>query len=127
MTCRLQKEAGQTTVELALCLPFVVVLAALIVEVGLLASDQVRLWHAAREGARIAAVDGEESRIRSAAERSGLAISELRIDPPDANRVPGEPVKVEVTHTPEGRLPLSGALISRLTLRAEATMRIEQP
>lgn len=120
-------QAGQATVELALALPFVALLLAGLVQVGWVVSEQVRLWHGAREAARAAAVESERSAVMAAAERSGLAPLSLAVDPPVAYRVSGQPVTVRVSYHPEGGVPIAGWLLSKLELHAEAAMRIETP
>jgi hypothetical protein len=121
------RERGQATVELALCLPLVALLLAAVVEIAMVAADQARLNHAAREAARIAVVDDNESEIRAAAERSGLDGIELTTTPRPELRRQGEPLSVSLAYSPPARTPIVGHLIQRITLRAEATMRIEQP
>lgn len=119
--------AGQASVELALALPFVALLLAGLVQVGWVVSEQVRLWHGAREAARAAAVEPERSAVLAAAERSGLAPLSLAIDPSSAYRVAGQPVTVRLAYRPSSSLPAVGWLLSELELHAEATMRIESP
>ena len=121
------RDAGQATIELVLCLPFVILLTAFVIQVGLIGVEQIRLWHAAREAVRIASVDGDPEAIRAAAESSGLDDVELTIDPPDPNRTQGGAVRVGLSHHPDAFVPFAGFLLSRVTLRADATMRIEQP
>lgn len=120
-------ESGQSTVEFALCLPFVVVVLAVVVQVGLIARDHVRVWHAAREGARVAAVDPEIGAITEAAESAGLDPISVSVDPAATYRRQGEPVTVSVVYSPTSRLPVIGAVFDDLTLDADASMRIEQP
>ena len=127
MLCRVRSQDGQATVELALCLPILAVLIALLVETGGLATDQVRIWHAAREAARVAVVEPDESQARSAAERVGLDGIEISIEPATEARVRGEPLSATVVYRPAGRVPLIGRLLSGVVMRAEATMRIERP
>ena len=118
---------GQSTVELALCLPALAFVLALVVEVGLVAGDQVRLWHAAREAARVAVVDPDLSDIEEAAARSGLEGIDVSVSPEPNYRVQGEPLEVDVEYRPGGHIPLIGELFSGLTMRASAAMRIEEP
>lgn len=89
--------------------------------------DQVRLWHAAREAARVAVVDPDRRASLAAAARSGLSNLEMSIDPAPAFRVQGQPLTVRIRYSPPGRLPLVGAITGGLTLEARATMRIEEP
>lgn len=121
------RDRGQATVEFALCLPFVALLLAALFEVGMVVSDQVRLWHAAREAARVAVVDPDPAAARSAAEGVGLEDVVVEVTPGRTSRRQGEPLTVSLTYQPLGRMPLIGELFERLQLHARATMRIEQP
>jgi hypothetical protein len=121
------RQGGQATVELALCLPIVALLLGAVIEVGMLAGDQARLWHAAREAVREAVVNPEAEDVRAAAERSGLDHLQVTIDPEPAHRVAGQPLTVRIDYRPAGSVPLVGGLFERLELHAEATMRIERP
>lgn len=123
----MQRERGQATVELALSLPALALLLGFVVEVSLISSDQVRLWHAAREAARVAVVDADRNAIVAAAARSGLQGLEVTVSPEPAYRVQGRPISVSLAYRPPGRLPLIGEIFSRLELKARAAMRIEEP
>jgi hypothetical protein len=120
-------ERGQATVEFVLCLPIAALVLGMLIEIGLLVGDHVRLWHAARESARIAIVDSDPEAIRSAAEHGGLAPLEVEVDPEFADRSTGRSLTVTLSYEPSGRLPLIGDLISGRTMTSSATMRIEQP
>lgn len=120
-------EGGQATVELALCLPLLALVLGALVELSLLASDQVRLWHAAREAARAAAVEPDASAAEAAAAQVGLDAIVVSVTPDAAFRVRGEPVTATVTYRPPGHVPLLSEAVSRLELEAKAVMRIEQP
>lgn len=122
-----RSQNGQATVELALCLPLIALLLAAFVEVASTALDQVRVWHAAREGARVAAVEGGTDKVRMAAYRAGLDDLVVRVDPLEHNRVIGEPVTVDIEYRHEGRVPLLARFIGPTSLRAAVTTRIEQP
>jgi Flp pilus assembly protein TadG len=120
-------ETGQSTVELALCLPLVAIVLAMVVQVGVVARDHVRVWHAAREAARVAAVDADEASVTEAAESVGLRPITVSVEPDRIDRRQGEPVTVRVEYPPSIRVPVIGRLFEDLTLDAEASMRIEQP
>lgn len=122
-----RNEGGQATLELALCLPFVALLLAIIVQVGMIAADGTRLWHGAREAARAAAVDGDPARISAAAAAGGLEGIEVKIEPAEPERIQGEPVTVDLAYSPAGRTPLVGRLFDDIRLTASASMRIEDP
>ena len=120
-------QAGQATLELALALPVLALLLAALVEVGLVVADQARLWHAAREGARIAAVDPDTADVRAAAERPGLSPLEVDVTPEAHLRRQGDPVTVELRYVPRSRVRLFDAVLDRVELHATGVMRIEQP
>ncbi|MBW3594167.1 MAG: pilus assembly protein [Actinobacteria bacterium] len=120
-------ERGQSTVELALCLPIVVIVLAVLVQVGVIAIDHVKVWHAAREAARIAAVDPDVEAIERAAGGVGLRDIDVSVEPEGLYRRQGEPVTVVVSYSPSTSVPIIGSLFDGLTLDAEASMRIEQP
>jgi Flp pilus assembly protein TadG len=120
-------QQGQSTVELALCLPVLAFLAAVIVQIGIVVSMQTRLWHAAREAARVAVVDPDEGSAAAAARSAGVHGIEMTIEPRESERRMGEPLTVSLVAQPTGGVPLVSSLFGRMTLRARATMRIEQP
>jgi hypothetical protein len=105
----------------------VAILLAVVVQVGVIGRDHVRVWHAAREGARVAAVDPDSDAIAEAAESSGLEPLTVTVDPDVIERRQGEPVTVRVAYSPSLRVPVIGHLFENLTLDADASMRIEQP
>lgn len=119
-------ENGQATLELAFCLPIVLLILGAVIEIGLLAGDQVWVEHAAREAARAAAVDGDLADIKSAASAGGLEGLEIHVTPQSASRVQGEPVVVDVRYPRDAHVPLVGALFSP-RMSATAQMRIEKP
>jgi Flp pilus assembly protein TadG len=113
---------GQAAVELALALPLVALLLLAVVQVGLVVRDQVLVVHAAREGARAAAVDPSAAVARRAAVAgSGLPESRLRVD---LTRRGGR-VEVVARFRSATDLPLVGSLLPDLSLRANAAMRAE--
>jgi len=127
VTLRRADERGQASVEFVLCLPIAALLLGILIEIGLLVGDHVRLWHAARESARVAIVDSDPEEIRSAAEQGGVSPLEVEVDPEFADRSTGRSLTVTLSYEPSGRLPLIGDLISGRAMSSSATMRIEQP
>ena len=76
----LRSDAGQATVELALVLPLLLALVLVVVQVGLVVRDQVLLIHAAREAARVAAIDGDvPGAVEVARSSTGLDRSRLGV------------------------------------------------
>jgi Flp pilus assembly protein TadG len=122
---RPQGQEGQSTVELALALPFLVLLALVLLQVGLVVRDQVLVTHAAREAAREAAVRPGEGPAREAAlESARFDEDELEVDLSSRGH-PGTRVRATVTYESPTDVPLVGALIGSVHLEATATMRIE--
>ena len=118
-------DGGQASVELALALPLVAVLLLAIVQVGLVVRDQVLLTHAAREAARVAAVDPDEAAVVAAARAGGgLDPARLSVDI-GARGAAGSRVRVRLTYTEPTDVPLVGSFVGDLELHAEATMRVE--
>jgi len=127
VTSRRVGEHGQATLEFVLCLPIAAFVLGMLIEIGLLVGDHVRLWHSARESARVAIVDSDPEEIREAGERGGLSPLAVEVEPEFADRSIGRPLTVTLTYRPEGRLPLLGDLIGGRPMTSSATMRIEQP
>ena len=118
----LRSARGQATVELALVLPLVLTLALVVVQVGLVARDAVRVTHAARSATRAASVGLDDDSVRRAAsEGSGLAPSRLSVVVVRA----GDWVTVRVTYRCPTDVPLVGTLAPAVVLRDQLTMRVE--
>lgn len=111
-------DRGQATVEFALVLPLLVLCVAGLVWVGQVMSQQVRIEHAAREGARAAAVEPSSAQAVAA---DAVARS-MGDEAQTATTVESEWVVVRVTTTVDG-VPLIG--VGDRTLSAEAHMRRE--
>lgn len=127
MRARRRVEGGQATVELALLLPVVVLLLLAVLQVALIARDVVLVTHAAREGARAAAVDPDpDAAARAARSTPGLDDGRLRVRT-TGGHAEGDEVRVEVTYRTPTAVPLVGALLGDRTLRATTTMRTEHP
>ena len=116
---------GQATVELALVLPLVALLLLAVVQVALVARDEILVVHATREAVREAAVSADPAAARRAAEvGSGLTGPRLavRVTRRDG---PGGQVRVVVNYRAPTDVPLVGPLVPDLKLSSEATMRVE--
>lgn len=106
-------------------LPLVLTLLLGVVQVGLVVRDQVLTIHAAREGARAAAVDRRPGAARTAAlAGTGLAADATQVTIVNRGE-PGSRVRVEVRHRSPTDVPLVGALIGDVEVRAVAVMRVE--
>jgi Flp pilus assembly protein TadG len=112
-------------VELALAMPLVALLLLALVQLGFLVRDQVLVVHAAREGARQAAVDSSTDAVRRAASgSSGLASGRMSVTM-SGRGAPGSHVQVTVTYRAPTNVPLVGALMGDVDMHSSATMRVE--
>ena len=112
-------DRGQATVELALVLPLVVMVLAGLLQVALLITTQVALEHAAREGARAAAVAPDRAGAAEAAARRSIGDRAIEV----STSTDGRFVRVVVSaHVP--LLSLLPGLDAR-RLRADVVMRCE--
>ena len=119
-------QSGQAAVELALIFPFVAMLLLLLVQVGMIVRDQILVVHAAREGAREAAVEPAPGAARDAAiSSSGLAADRLDVEV-SGRGAPGSRVKVTATYRAPTEVPIVGAAVKDVRLSASATMRVER-
>jgi Flp pilus assembly protein TadG len=121
------REDGQAAVEVALVLPLVALLALALLQVALIVRDPVLVVHAAREGARAAAVSDRPGAASEGARRSS------RLDParlsvvaePAGQRQRGSVVRVAVRYRSATDVPLIGRLVGDVELRSAAAMRVE--
>lgn len=122
---RKRSQRGQATIELALVLPVIVLFALIVLQVGLVATDQLLVQHAAREGARAAAVDptlDAASTAVSTANRLQSARTSTRLA---GGTDRGDRVTVTVIYQAPTDVPLVGRLIDDVTLTGQVTMRVE--
>jgi hypothetical protein len=116
-------ERGSQTLELALLLPALGVVIALVLHAGLLASEVVLAQAAARDAARVASVEGDAAARDAAAAVSGDRGVRLVASPAEGRRRAGDLVTVRV-EVESGLLRRFGI---EVWLPAEATMRVEGP
>lgn len=117
-------ESGQATVELALCLPIIALLLLLVIQVALLGRAVLLVGHAAREGARVAAVDPDPGAI-GVAVRATPGLDPRRLQWVRGARVQGRPVRVVVRYRFDTGVPLVGALLPDPTIRAALSTYVE--
>lgn len=118
-------ERGQAAVELALALPLLALLALSMLQVVLVARDQVLLTHAAREAAREAAVAADPGAARRGA-LAGARLDPERLAVDAAGRAGvGSRVTVTLRYRSPTEVPVVGRLVGDVRLAAYATMRVE--
>jgi Flp pilus assembly protein TadG len=116
-------DSGQAVVELALCLPMLFMFLLGIVQIVVIARDQLAVQLAAREAARAAAVAASPPEAAQAAARRAVSVSPLTV----ATRASATTVTVIVSHVTLTDVPLIGALLPDFTVTAAATMALEPP
>lgn len=115
-------DRGQGTVEVALALPLLVMLMLGVVQVVLVARDQLAVAHAAREAARAAAVVGGTPGAAQAAARSATTLDPGRMQVEVGQ---GDLVQVTVRYRSPTDVPLVGRLLPDVTVEATAVMQHE--
>jgi Flp pilus assembly protein TadG len=122
-------ERGSAVVEFALVLPVLLLLCLALVQIGLLARDQLLLVQAARAGSRQAVVDPEDRTVRSAVLEAAPGLDPIRVEV-TVNRTGGlgQPVDVTVGYNARIAVPLAGLFFpSEVRLEASTAMRQEFP
>lgn len=120
-------ERGSAVVEFALVLPILLMVTLAVVQVGLVARDQLMVVQASRAGAREAAVSAEVETVRTAAVHAaaGLDPNALEVEVSRTGTL-GEPVTVTVQYAESIRVPLVAWLFpSAISLRSSAVARQE--
>ncbi|MEZ5246511.1 MAG: TadE/TadG family type IV pilus assembly protein [Acidimicrobiales bacterium] len=113
---------GQATVEVAFLLPVVVLLALAIGQVAVVAHARVSVTHAAREGARVAAVGEGDGAVRAAVLASG-SLTEARVRVGVVRRA--TTVEVTVRYVDPTDVALVGSLLGDVEVVGVAVMRRE--
>jgi hypothetical protein len=106
-----------------LCLPLVVVLVLGLVQVALVARDQLAIELAAREGARAAAVSADPAAAARAAVDRTITIGPVSVDV----AVGPSTVTVTVTYVNPTDVAVIGGAIGDVDLNASVTMALEPP
>jgi Flp pilus assembly protein TadG len=73
-------ERASASVEFALVLPFVLIMALAMLQVGLLVKDQLVVEGSARAGARQAAVTTDDAEVARTAERAAVGLDPSRLE-----------------------------------------------
>lgn len=117
------RDRGQATVELALALPLVAVLVLGVVQLIVVARDQLAVDLAARDAARAAAVSADPltAARRAAEEATGLDGLVVAVEQH------GDRVTVRVTHRTPTSIPIVGFLMRDVEVTATVTMLRDPP
>jgi len=122
----IKNEKGASAVEFALILPILVMLVFGIFQFGIAYNNYITITHAAREGARRAAVDLTNPLLEQIIKERAYPIPEddiiISITTPDGTDI-GDPVVVEITYNITVEIPLVGSW--DIPLKSKAVMRLE--
>ncbi len=125
MNGRRRTESGQATVELVLALPVVLLALLAVLQVGLVVNDRLLVAHAAREGARAAAVEPTaEVAVAGATAASGLDADRMTVTL-TGGRSLGDRLTVTVDYRSPTGVPLIGRLVGDVVVSSAVTMRVE--
>lgn len=120
---------AQATVELALVLPVLLLIAAAICQVAVGLNCYLVITGASREGARRGAETGSVDDARAAAEHAaaGLPGDKARVEVafPDGHRK-GRPVEVTVEYRMPLLIPLLDRFLPAATFKRKTTMALEK-
>ncbi len=118
---RIKNNKGSVAVELALLLPILIMILFATFEFGLAYNNYLAITHAAREGARLAAVGKyDESIVQERA--YPVTPTSISVSYPEGEEE-GKPVKVTVSYDFPLEIPFFGS--QTIPLSAQAEMRVE--
>lgn len=116
-------EGGQATVELAVVMPFIVLLGAALFQCGLIVADQLAVWNAARSAARAAAISSDPQFNSQQAANDAVSLRPLQVTVTALDEV----VSAHVKFIDRTDLPIIGLLFPDITLEATVVMPREIP
>ncbi|MBO8169457.1 MAG: pilus assembly protein [Thermoanaerobacteraceae bacterium] len=130
MLVKLRETKGQALVEIALVLPLVLILILGTLELGHVIHASLVINHAAREGARLGALNANDSeiinRVNEVVTLPGSSQPQIFITPTEGNRKPGESITVEVRYPVTIYAPLVNYFLPNpFVVKSQVTMRVE--
>lgn len=117
-------DSGQSTVELALGIPVLMIVLLGAVQVALVIRGQLLVVHAAREGARAAAVSASATAAAQRAAQKAIGAGAVRELHTSVSNT-GTSVQVVVDAVVPTELPVIGLLIGDVHVSGAATMSVE--
>lgn len=117
----MRRDDGAALVEFALVLSLLVMITFGIIEFGRAYNAQITLTHATREGVRVLAITGDESKAADTTRDAAASLSPSSISVSTDACIPGYPTRVYATYPLTYDIPFFGS--ATITLDAEAVMR----
>lgn len=126
----LRNEKGQSLVEFAILLPFLLLLLMGILEFGIMLNSYLTIHNSAREGARLGIVAGSNIEINQLINNISPNLDPknliVNITPSEGSRKSGDTLTVEVIYNYQVTIPIiSNILHNVVVLKAQTSMRIE--
>lgn len=123
-----KKNSGQTLVEMAILLPVLVALIFGMTDFGRVLNSYLVATEASREGARVAALSGNDAAVELAVSNAApnLDPTRLTVTTLPAARSRGDAVTVTVTYNIDIITPLVNTMLTNpLPVTAQTIMRVE--
>ena len=125
----IKNNRGQTIVEFALIIPFLLLLVVGVMEFGLILNQYMVVAEAAREGARSAALGGDDATATSVAKAAvpspSLDRTKVLVTITPSTRTRGSAVTVTVTYPLKTITNLMSSFFTVTVVTGVATMRME--
>ena len=126
----LRNEKGQSLVEFAIILPFLLLLLMGILEFGIMLNSYLTIHNSAREGARLGIVAGSDIEIKQLITNISPNLDTknqiVNITPSEGSRKSGGTLTVEVTYNYQVTIPIISNIVHNVVvLKAQTSMRIE--
>lgn len=127
---KLMRKEGQSLIEFAIVLPFLLLFLMSIFEFGFMFSSYLTITNGAREGGRLASLGGSfssvETKVESVSPTLDISKMTVTMDPSADDLVPGESVTVTVTYNYQVVTPIIGAITGNdVLLTSEMEVRVE--
>ncbi|WP_206810778.1 TadE/TadG family type IV pilus assembly protein [Paradesulfitobacterium ferrireducens] len=127
---RWRTEEGQAALELALVIPLLLLLLFAVTEMGRVGYAYITVNNAARAGARVASVGGNDQDILTTIQNSASFLNPtslmVQISPGESVRQSGEDVTIEVEYPVQLIIPvIQGVIPNPVVVSSRLSMRLE--
>ncbi|MDI6812991.1 MAG: pilus assembly protein [Desulfitobacteriaceae bacterium] len=124
-----KEESGQALTEMALVLPLLLLLVFGVTEMGRVGYAYITVNNAARAGARVASVGGDDAAIRDAVLQAAPALDptllDIEISPSFAQRQSGQNATISVNYPVQLIIPVVQGFPNPVLVGASLSMRLE--